>query len=91
MHVRTGSGAVALNERRQRRDRGDPGGDVVGKDGGRVIEAAGLGVLGRSTATVTPVVARTNGPYPIRSLHGPVAPNALLSASTIRGLSSRSR
>src|SRR6185369_15952518 len=39
---------------------------------------------------VMPVVARTSGPYPIRALHGPTAPNALLSASITRGLSDRS-
>ena len=37
--MRTGSGAVAADQRRQRGDRGDARDDVVGKDRGGVIEA----------------------------------------------------
>ena len=38
MNVRTGSGAVTPDQRRQRRNGGDAGDDVVGKDRGGVVE-----------------------------------------------------
>src|SRR6476646_8157654 len=49
MHVRTGSGVLTADERRQRGDRREPGRDMVGEDSGGVVEAAtrgGCGVFG---------------------------------------------
>ena len=64
VHVRTGSGVLPVDQRRQRGDRGDPGDDMVGEDRGRVVEAArgAASVSPEVHSQVTPVVARTSGP-----------------------------
>ena len=46
MDVRTGSGAMTTDDRRQRGYRCDPGRNVIGEDRGGVIEAAPRGILG---------------------------------------------